>query len=121
MKAIIGLYRHDPKAAGGKGQSTLVEKIELEQPLAELIRQKKWKQVVEAKVREKGFDVLSVNVVHSGADLDVNIVVTVDKKPPRFGEKKKAVTRGGNAVEGPVKAGKTMAAKRRAAREAPRR
>lgn len=120
-KAIIGLYRHDPRAADGAGASRIVKRIELDVPFDELTRGKKWKQLIEEKAREEGFDVLSVNVVHSQADLDVNIIVTVDKKPTAFGEKRKPKTRGGRPVEGPVKTGKTMAAKRRAAREAPRR
>ncbi len=98
-----------------------MKRIELDVPFAEMTRRKKWKQTVEEKAREEGFEVLSVNAVHSQADLDVNIIVTVDQKPPGFGERRKAKTRGGRPVDGPIKTGKTMAAKRRAAREIPRR
>ncbi len=120
-KTILGLYQHNPRGSGGEGESKLLKRIEMPVPINEFIRRKKWKQEVEATVREEGFDVLAVNVVHSGGDLDVNIVVTIDKKPPRFGEKKKAVTRGGQPVGQPVKrTSKTMAAKRRSARETPR-
>lgn len=120
-KAIIGLYRHDPRAADGAGASRLVKRIELDVPFEELTRKKKWKHLIEEKARAEGFDVLSVNLVHSQADLDVNIIVSIDKKPPGFGEKRKPKTRGGRPIEGPVKTGKTMAAKRRSARETPQR
>jgi len=114
-KAIIGLYRHDAKAR----VSNLVERIELQESLDALIRRKGWKAEVEAKVNEKGLSVISISIVHSGADLDVNIAVSVAQPPPKLGEKKKPVTRGGRPVDGPIKVGKTMAAKRRAMRGAP--
>jgi hypothetical protein len=116
-KAIIGLYRHDERTK----TSRLVERIELGEDFAALTRRKTWKAEVTKAVADRGFEVVSIGLVHSGADLDVNIVVSIAQRPPAFGERRKPVTRGGRPVEGPVKTGKTMAAKRRAAKEAPRR
>jgi len=113
--AVVGIYRHDAEGRGGGG-TTLVERVELDAPVKALVRRKGWKDRVSAAATERGFEVLSVNVVHSGGDLDVDIAMTVAKKPARFGERRKAVTVGGRAKEGPIKTGKTMAAKRRAAK-----
>ena len=116
-KAIVGVYRHDPRAKGGEGQSRLVKTIDLEEQLAGLIRRRGWKSDVMKKVQEvvgENVDVLAVSLVHGDADLNVNIAVTVQNKPPRFGQKKKAATIGNRpAGGGPVQTGKTMAAKRR--------
>jgi len=116
-KAIIGLYRHDERTK----TSRLVERIEMDEEFETLTRKNTWKEDVKMVVHDHGFEVVALSLVHSGADLDVNIVASVAQKPPAFGEKRKAVTRGGRAVDGPVKTGKTMATKRRAAKEAPRR
>lgn len=116
-KAIIGLYRHDERTK----QSTLVERIEMEEALDALTRRRNWKTAVEELVAKRGFKVISINLVAGEADLDVNIIASVEQPPPRLGERKKAVARAGVPMRGPVSAGKTMAAKRRAARETPRR
>ena len=117
MKAIVGIYRHDPRANKGQGQSRLANTIDLEVQVNELIRKKDWKAIVMKKVQDvvgDDVDVLAVSMVKGGADLDVTIAVTIDNKPPRFGQRRKPVTRGGIAVgSGPTKTGKTMAAKRR--------
>lgn len=115
-RAIVGLYRHDARTK----TSSLIERLELDQDLDSLLRKNGWKGEVEEMVRGKGFAVLALNVAQT-ADLDINIVVTVDRPPPMMGQQKKAVSRGGRPVDGPVKTGKTMAAKRRAAREMPKR
>ena len=120
-KVIIGLYSHDPRGAAGEGSSQLVKRIELPEQLDILTRRKKWKQEISSMVAAEGYEVLAISIVHSGAALDVNIIVTIGTKPPRFGEKKRAVTKGGSRIEGPIKTKKTMAAKQRSAQEAPRR
>ena len=112
-KAIIGLYRHDERTK----TSRLVERIELAEDLDVLIRRKTWKAEITKAVNDRGFEVVSLGLVLSGADLDVNIVASIAQKPPGLGEKRKAVTRSGRTVDGPVKTEKTMAAKRRSARE----
>lgn len=116
-KAIIGLYRHDERTK----TSRLVERIEMDEALDTLTRRKTWKAEITKVVNDRGFEVVSLGLVHSGADLDVNIIASITQKPPGLGEKRKPVTRGGRPVAGPINAGKTMAAKRRAARETPRR
>lgn len=116
-KSVIGFYRYNEREKA----SLLVERAELDVGVDELVRKKGWKAQVEAVAKEHGFDVVSINIAHEVADLDVNIIVSITQKPPALGERKRAVTRGGVAVTGPVNVGKTMAAKRRAAKEAPNR
>ena len=117
MKAIVGIYRHDPRANKDQGQSRLASTIDMEVQVKELIRRKDWKGEVMRKVQEivgDNVDVLAVSLVKDGADLNVTIAVTIDNKPPRFGERRKPVTRGGRSLgSGPVKTGKTMGGKRR--------
>lgn len=117
MKAKIGIYKHDPRANNMKGQSRLVKTIETKTDLKDMCRTPSWKAIVSELVKaELGAEteVLAVSVVHGSGDLDVNIAVTIDNKPPRFGQRRKPVTRGGKPMgSGPVKTGKTMAAKRR--------
>jgi len=121
QKTVIGIYRHDAAAKDGEGASRMVERVEIDIPVDEFTRKKGWKDRVREEAAKRGFNVLAVSAVHSGADLDVNITMTVDKKPTSFGQRRRAVTRGGRPVDGPIKTGKTMAAKRRAARETPER
>lgn len=116
-KAIIGIYRHDPKANDGEGQSRLIKTIPLSVELHELIRRSGWKGSVEDSVFEAmgdGHTILSVSIAKDAADMNANIIVTVDMKPPLFGQKRKATTRGGKPIGSvPVKTGKTMAGKSR--------
>jgi len=115
-KAIVGLYRVVD------GVSKLVQQIALEESLESLTRRKSWKTAVRAEIEAAGYIVLGLNLVHSGAHPDVNIIASVDKPAPQFGaQRKKAVMRGGKQMTGPVKTGKTMAARRRSAREVPKR
>lgn len=116
-KAVIGLYRHDEQT----GTSRLIERIEMDESLEVLIRRKTWKEEVTQIVAGRGVEVVSLSLVHSGADLDVTIVASITQRPPALGERRKPVTRGGRPIGGPVNAGKTMAAKRRSGRETPRR
>jgi len=113
-EAILGLYRHENDRSSKSGKSRLVKKVALGVEKKELLRTRSWKETVIAKIKEEGYDVLSVSVAHgSDADLDVNIVVSVTRKPPRFGERKAATVGKRSVQDGPVKTGKTMAHKRR--------
>lgn len=113
--AVVGLYRHDHHANQGSGQSRLVDKVDMGVELKQFLRKRDWKAQVTEKIREKGYEVLALNVGHSGADLDITIVASVDRKPPRFGERRKPVSVGGRSLsDGPVTGKKTMASKRRA-------
>ena len=58
MKAIVGIYRHDPRANKGQGQSRLASTIDLEVQVKELVRQKDWKTTVMKRVQ----DVVGENV-----------------------------------------------------------
>ncbi len=113
-KAVVGLYRHDHKANNGAGASQLVETLELDTDMDALLRKRGWKNGVIQQILERGYSVLSLSVAHDGADLNVTIVASVERKPPQFGSPRKVSMVGRRAVsDGPVKTGKTMAAKRR--------
>jgi len=112
--ALKGLYIECQRGIGLPAERL---GIDLKEPLNSLIRRKGWKTEVMKKVQAEvgdGADVLAVSLVHEGADLNVTISVTVENKPPQFGKRRKASTIGGRStVDGPIKTGKTMAAKRR--------
>jgi hypothetical protein len=115
-EVIIGVYRHDSLADGGAGKSRLVKKIDGDTDLKTMLRNRAWKNMVKNMVADVmgSVEILSISVVHGDGDLDVNVAVTIDQKPPAFGQRKKATTRGGRPIgSGPIKTGKTMAAKRR--------
>jgi len=115
--AVVGIYRHDAEGRGKEGPTTLVERVELDMPVKALLRGKGWKDRVRSEGAKRGFRVLAVSVIHGDANLDIDIALTVAKIPAKFGEKRKAATKSGRPVEGPIKTGKTMAAKRRAVRD----
>jgi len=116
-KTIVGIYRRNKKAKENEPASELMKKIEVEGGLKELMRIGSWKQTLTRRVQVEvgeNAEVLSVSAVHDDGGQGIHVAVTIEYRPPKFGQRKKPVKLGNRALgNGPVKTGKTMAAKRR--------
>ena len=117
-KAVIGLL--DVTLAEGTPRNKpapfgkLVETIELKQSLSDLQRDRYWKEGLKKKVMEKGYDVLSVSILHQDHPQGFSIAISVVRSKQGL-QRNRPVSRGGKEI-GPPTQHKTMAARRRGQR-----
>ena len=116
-KAVAGIFLNSRPndRRMGSGETRLVERIEMGKTMAEVLRNNKWKPQLRKEVTDKGYEVMSISVLH-GEQNGVDIAVAV-RQPTMSMARKKPVTRAGRPVDEIVTDKKTMTAKQRAFRK----
>jgi hypothetical protein len=118
--AKIALYEHVPeRVIDGKRQPGQTKRIglrDLDQPIAELIRRRGWKERIAATFRAEGWAVDSISVAVNTIMGEHLVAYLVRQDATVAPARRRPVTRGGRPISGPDLSQPTMAARLRKGR-----
>jgi hypothetical protein len=118
--AKIALYEHVPeRVIDGKRQPGQTKRIglrDLDQPLAELIRRRGWKERIAATFRAEGWTIDSISMAVNTVMGEYLVAYLVRPDATVAPARRRPVTRGGRPILGPDLSQPTMAARLRKGR-----